>query len=363
MGVMLSAAGSLQWLSNAVGSVPTDTLLREADEWPPGSEGLLFQPYLAGERTPHADPDARGAFVGLTLRHDRGALVRAVLEGVAYGLRDSLELLRGLGVAAEVGRVSGGGARSGLWLQIVAAVLGLPLERTAAEEGAAYGAALLGGVAKGVFGTPTRRSPPACACATESSPTQTSVPCTRTAIDAFARSIRLSRRSGPDAVQLPVPVERTLDPHEPDDGGDDEVPNGTSHRPVHPFTGAGWPSLRVHPPDLRGNDEGADEAGQDPDDEAQDSTEPFAAVLLDLLLRLVCPVPAVETERDDEQQNAKPDAAEAALPAARWPQRPFTHPRFDQRLDHAGHAGVKAGASCHRYETTGRPLRHRLCTP
>jgi xylulokinase len=152
MGVMLSAAGSLQWLSNALGNVPTDTLLREAAEWPAGSEGLLFQPYLAGERTPHADPDARGAFVGLTLRHDRGALVRAVLEGVAYGLRDSLELLRELGVAADVGRVSGGGARSTLWLEIVAAVLDLPLERTAAEEGAAYGAALLGGVANGVFG-------------------------------------------------------------------------------------------------------------------------------------------------------------------------------------------------------------------
>lgn len=151
MGVMLSAAGSLQWLSNTLGGVPTEELLREAAEWPAGCEGLFFQPYLAGERTPHADPDARGAFVGLTLRHDRGALVRAVLEGVAYGLRDSLELLRAVGVEAEVGRVSGGGARSELWLEIVASVLDLPLERTAAEEGAAYGAALLGGVASGVF--------------------------------------------------------------------------------------------------------------------------------------------------------------------------------------------------------------------
>ena len=114
--------------------------------------GSLYLPYLAGERTPHADPDARGAFVGLTLRHDRGALVRAVLEGVAYGLRDSLELLRGLGVEPQVGRVSGGAARSPLWLAIVASVLGIPLERTAAEEGAAFGAALLGGVAGGVFG-------------------------------------------------------------------------------------------------------------------------------------------------------------------------------------------------------------------
>ena len=151
MGVMLSAAGSLQWLRAALGGAPYDDLLADAAAWEPGTEGLLFQPYLAGERTPHPDPDARGAFTGLTLRHDRGALVRAVLEGVAYGLRDSLELLRGLGVEAEAGRVSGGGARSELWLRIVASALGLPLERTEAEEGAAYGAALLGAVAGGVF--------------------------------------------------------------------------------------------------------------------------------------------------------------------------------------------------------------------
>ena len=151
MGVMLSAAGSLQWLHDALGGAPYDELFHDAEQWPPGAEGLLFQPYLAGERTPHADPDARAAFTGLTLRHDRGALTRAVLEGVSYGLRDSLELLREVGVETEVGRVSGGGARSELWLKIVASVLGLPLERTAAEEGAAYGAALLGGVAAGVF--------------------------------------------------------------------------------------------------------------------------------------------------------------------------------------------------------------------
>jgi xylulokinase len=151
MGVMLSAAGSLQWLRDTLGGAPYDELLREAETWEPGVEGLLFQPYLQGERTPHADPDARGAFVGLTLRHDRGALVRATLEGVAYALRDSLELLRSLGVEAETGRVSGGGARSELWLKIVASVLGIPLERTIAEEGAAYGAALLGAVKEGVF--------------------------------------------------------------------------------------------------------------------------------------------------------------------------------------------------------------------
>jgi xylulokinase len=152
MGVMLSAAGSLQWLHDVV--APGDgfgALIEAAGAWEPGVEGLVFLPYLAGERTPHADPDARGSFTGLSLRHDRGALTRAVLEGVAYGLRDSLDLLRELGVTPERGRVSGGGARSELWLRIVASVLELPLERPAVEEGAAYGAALLGGVAGGVW--------------------------------------------------------------------------------------------------------------------------------------------------------------------------------------------------------------------
>ena len=152
MGVMLSAAGSLQWLHDTIAKdVPFDALVAEAETWPPGAEGLLFLPYLAGERTPHADPDARGAFVGLELRHDRGALVRAVLEGVAFGLADSLDLLRSLGVDAATARVSGGGARSRLWLRIVASVLGVPLELTESEEGSALGAALLGGVAGGVF--------------------------------------------------------------------------------------------------------------------------------------------------------------------------------------------------------------------
>jgi xylulokinase len=150
MGVMLSAAGSLAWLRDVAGGT-YDELTAEAAKWEPGAEGLTFLPYLQGERTPHADPGARGSFTGLSLRHDRGALARAVLEGVAYGLRDSLDLLRALGVEAEVGRVSGGGARSELWLSIVASSLGIPLERTVSEEGSAYGAALLGGVAAGVF--------------------------------------------------------------------------------------------------------------------------------------------------------------------------------------------------------------------
>jgi xylulokinase len=152
MGVMLSAAGSLQWFRDvAAPDAAFGDLLEAAGAWEPGAEGLTFLPYLAGERTPHADPDARGAFTGLSLRHDRGALTRAVLEGVAYGLRDSLDLLRELGVTPERGRVSGGGARSELWLRIIASVLELPLVRPAVEEGAAYGAALLGGVAGGVW--------------------------------------------------------------------------------------------------------------------------------------------------------------------------------------------------------------------
>jgi xylulokinase len=150
MGVMLSAAGSLRWLRDIVGGT-YDELVAEAARWPAGTEGLTFLPYLQGERTPHADPSARAMFEGLSLRHDRGALVRSVLEGVAYGLRDSLELLKALGVEPAGGRASGGGARSELWLKIVASVLGLPIERTAVEEGAAYGAALLGGVSSGVF--------------------------------------------------------------------------------------------------------------------------------------------------------------------------------------------------------------------
>jgi xylulokinase len=149
---MLSAAGSLRWLRDALGSRRDyEELAAAAAHWSPGTEGLTFLPYLTGERTPHADPHARAAFAGLTLRHDLGALVRAVLEGVAYGLRDSLELLRELGVDPRAGHASGGGARSELWLRILASVLGLPIRRAATDEGSAHGAALLAGVAAGVF--------------------------------------------------------------------------------------------------------------------------------------------------------------------------------------------------------------------
>jgi xylulokinase len=156
MGVILAAAGALAWLDGAVGhgdGIPA--LLEEAAAWPPGCEGLLFAPYLSGERTPHPDSDVRGGFVGLGLRHDRGALVRAVLEGVAHALRDGLDLIHAAGTRPAGARVSGGGARSELWCEILAAMLELPLEHTAsASAGAAYGAALLGGVAGGVFDDP-----------------------------------------------------------------------------------------------------------------------------------------------------------------------------------------------------------------
>jgi xylulokinase len=153
MGVMLSAGGALAWLRETIApGVPFDTLIAEAECWEPGAGGLTFLPYLAGERTPHANPRARGAFVGLSLHHDRGALIRAVLEGVAGGLRDCADLVLALDAAQpRIARASGGGARSDLWLAIVASALEMPIERPAVEEGAALGAALLGGVAAGVW--------------------------------------------------------------------------------------------------------------------------------------------------------------------------------------------------------------------
>jgi xylulokinase len=152
MAVILSAAGALSWLQTTVGGdVAVETLLAEAERWEPGAEGLTFAPYLSGERTPHADATVRGAFVGLGLRHDRGALVRAVLEGVAQALADGLDLIGETGPRPRFARISGGGARSELWCRIVASMLGLPLQRTSSMAGGAFGAALLGGVAAGVF--------------------------------------------------------------------------------------------------------------------------------------------------------------------------------------------------------------------
>jgi xylulokinase len=153
MGVMLSAAGSLQWYRDALAAGTSfDELVSEASQVSPGSEGLLFLPYLSGERTPHPDPLARGTWVGLTLRHRRAHLTRSVLEGVAFGLKDIFSLMSeaGLGQIEQV-RLSGGGAKSSLWRQILADTLGMEMVTVNTTEGAAFGAALLAGVGVGVW--------------------------------------------------------------------------------------------------------------------------------------------------------------------------------------------------------------------
>jgi xylulokinase len=162
MGVMLSAAGSFRWYRDTLAEVERaqeretgrdayDILTEAAAQVAPGCEGLIFLPYLTGERTPYPDPNARGVFFGLTLRHGKAHLTRAVLEGVSYGLLDSLELMRALGLAIEQVRASGGGARSSLWRQILADVFGAEIVTVNVTEGAAYGAALLAGVGAGVY--------------------------------------------------------------------------------------------------------------------------------------------------------------------------------------------------------------------
>jgi len=174
MGVTLAAGGSFRWLRDLlgvsaigsqlaaiVGSMPEagpqsgapgfDELTAEAAQVPPGAEGLLFLPYLSGERTPHMDPLARGGFIGLTMRHKRAHLVRAIMEGVVYSLRDSLEIMRELGIPTNQIHVTGGGGRSPLWRQMQADIYGTAVAVPAVEEGPAYGAALLAGVGTGIF--------------------------------------------------------------------------------------------------------------------------------------------------------------------------------------------------------------------
>lgn len=153
MGVMLSAAGSLHWYHSILTPMMSfDDLLKEAESAPPGSEGLQFLPYLSGERTPHPDPLARAAWIGLTLRHGRRHMTRAILEGVAYGLKDIFQLIRSAGLAeVDQIRASGGGSKSALWRQILADVLEAELVTVNTNEGAAYGAALLAGVGAGTW--------------------------------------------------------------------------------------------------------------------------------------------------------------------------------------------------------------------
>jgi xylulokinase len=152
MGVTLSAGGSLNWWRQVLGEQHEyDALIELAASAPVGSEGLLFLPYLSGERTPHLDPSARGAFFGLTARHGLNHLTRAVMEGVTYSLADCLQVMIDLGVKLNHIRAIGGGARSELWRQIQADVYGMPVRRTTVDEGPAYGAALLAGVTAGHF--------------------------------------------------------------------------------------------------------------------------------------------------------------------------------------------------------------------
>jgi xylulokinase len=150
LAVTLSAGGSLRWWRDITG-LTYDELVAEAATVDPGSEGLLFMPYLMGERTPHLDARATGGFIGLTARHTRGHMTRALMEGVLYGLRDGLEIMRGLDVDPKQIRAIGGGSISDVWLQLQADVLGAPVQRLAIPEGAAYGAALLGHVAACTF--------------------------------------------------------------------------------------------------------------------------------------------------------------------------------------------------------------------
>lgn len=163
MGVSLSAAGSLEWFCQKLcqeitsGKTsgkkvdPYEILNREAESVPAGSEGLFFLPYLAGERTPHADPDARGCFVGLTLKHTRGHMVRSIMEGVAFALRDSLAIIKEMDVPVRQIRVGGGGAKSDLWRQIQADAFGQKVFRINAEQGPAFGVALLAAVGAGEY--------------------------------------------------------------------------------------------------------------------------------------------------------------------------------------------------------------------
>jgi xylulokinase len=161
-GCMLSAGGSFQWLRNQLaapevaaakkkGVDPYELLVAEAAQAPLGSEGLFFLPYLTGERCPHPDPLARGGWIGLTARTTRDMLIRSLLEGVTFGMRDALDIMRQMGIPATQVRASGGGARSDFWRHLQADIYNLPLVLTNATEGPAYGVALLAGVGTGVW--------------------------------------------------------------------------------------------------------------------------------------------------------------------------------------------------------------------
>ncbi len=153
MGVMLSAGMSFSWMKDSLfaGKLDYDELNRLAEEVKAGSEGLIFLPYLYGERTPHADANARGVYFGISGKHEQKHFVRSVMEGVTYGLRDSLELIKEQGVAVDEIRAIGGGAKSAVWQQILADIFGQEISLLNVEEGPAFGAALIAGVGVGVY--------------------------------------------------------------------------------------------------------------------------------------------------------------------------------------------------------------------
>ncbi len=191
-GCMLSAGGSFQWFRNRLGQAevaeaerrgvdPYELLIAEAERAAPGSGGLFFLPYLTGERCPHPDPSARGGWIGLTARHDRPAMIRALLEGVTFGMADALRIMQDMGIRPSVVRLSGGGARSAFWRQLQADIYHRPVATINSEEGPAYGVALLAGVGTGVW----KSVPEACrACIEE---TQRLRPDRRRARDYAAR--------------------------------------------------------------------------------------------------------------------------------------------------------------------------------
>ena len=151
MGVMLAAGGSFKWLKDILGAVSYQLMTEQASKAPVGSEGLIFLPYLMGERTPHADPDAKAVFFGISPRHTRAHIIRSVMEGVSFGLRDSLEIIKKLDIPVSEIRASGGGAKSKLWKQIQADVNKESIYTINVDEGPAFGAALLAMVGAGIY--------------------------------------------------------------------------------------------------------------------------------------------------------------------------------------------------------------------
>ena len=162
MGCVLSAGGSLQWFRNqlCVAEIaaakkqkvdPYELITAEAATAPAGSEGLFFLPYLTGERTPHADPNARASWIGLSLRHGKNHMARSVIEGATYAMRDTLEIIKSMKIPVQEIRVSGGGARSPFWRQLQADIYGQPVVTINASEGPAYGVALLAASGTGAY--------------------------------------------------------------------------------------------------------------------------------------------------------------------------------------------------------------------